>query len=185
MKYSKHIEKGKIILMKRLKHIEKCMMMWKKIKILEMSSYVWELITDLCLHKTFCANLTALVWLNQSLILKLIFNTESQDETISTKFNLLETFQRKEILRYLRSFFEPLNGDLSFGSWTKAAWYFRNCHKKERMCNLVCHTWLKTCIARKLQSFSVSKTLVTNTKLTWIVSVSEIFLSEYCIHFMI
>ena len=134
-------------------------MMWKKIKILEMSSYVWELITDLCLHKTFCANLTALVWLNQSLILKLIFNTESQDETISTKFNLLETFQRKEILRYLRSFFEPLNGDLSFGSWTKAAWYFRNCHKKERMCNLVCHTWRQRCIARKLRSFSISGTI--------------------------
>ena len=75
-------------------------MMWKKIKILEMSSYVWELITDLCLHKTFCANLTALVGLNQSLILKLIFNIESQDETISSKFNLLETFQGKEILRF-------------------------------------------------------------------------------------
>ena len=135
--------------------------MLKTIEILEMSSYVWELVTDLWLHKTFCANLTALVWLNQSLILKLIFNTESQDETISTKFNLLETFQRKEILRYLRSFFEPLNGDLSFGSWTKAAWYFRICHKKERMCNFVCHAWRQRCITRKLQSFSVSNTLVT------------------------
>ena len=75
-------------------------MMLKKIKILEMSPYVWELITDLCLHKRFCANLTALVGLNQSLILKLIFNIESQDETISSKFNLLETFQGKEILRF-------------------------------------------------------------------------------------
>ena len=57
--------------------MKKCMMMWKKIKILKISSYVWELITDLCLHKTFCANLTALVWLNQSLIwLKLIFKTK-------------------------------------------------------------------------------------------------------------
>ena len=43
--------------------------MLKTIEILEMSSYVWELVTDLWLHKTFCANLTALVWLNQRLIL--------------------------------------------------------------------------------------------------------------------
>ena len=34
------------------------------------------------------------------MILKLIFNIESQDETISSKFNLLETFQGKEILRF-------------------------------------------------------------------------------------